>query len=205
MTPGVGWLYAGKFLRCHSPFQPFLSSRSPQLLCLFYLLSSFLSLVPGSRPKAHSWLSSAPHLAARPAHLILFTFAGKGRGHIGGAESLKLAEPGKSTSRRGERGRRIRLSILRVWRSLVSAGMTSRDALAARVAGTGPRWLSALVPLLPASQSPIHCLAAKWRRVVPVGLQAFRVCPVRQEADMATLEKLMKAFESLKSFQQQLM
>lgn len=33
--------------------------------------------------------------------------------------------------------------------------------------------------------------------------EASRACPAGREGAMATLEKLMKAFESLKSFQQQ--
>lgn len=65
--------------------------------------------------------------------------------------------------------RRFSLSNLRVQRGLASAGLTSQDAGAAGVAGTGPRWLGALVPLLPAAQCPIHFPAAKWLRGVRVG------------------------------------
>lgn len=60
------------------------------------------NLVLGHSPQTHSWFSSAPHLATRPAYLITLSprslqseawFAGEGRGHIVGAEILsKLAE-----------------------------------------------------------------------------------------------------------------
>lgn len=49
------------------------------------------------RCRAHSRLSSAPHLAACLAHrssCLAFSLRGAGRGLIGGAESLKLAEAG---------------------------------------------------------------------------------------------------------------
>lgn len=129
-------------------------------------------------PQTRAWLSSAPHLVVRPAHLITvspgpFTqglaFAGKGRvtwaGRIPLASWQKQVIP---TTSHWER-RRFHLSILRVRRVLASAGMTSLHAGTAGVAGTGPRWLGALVPLLPAAQSPIHFPALKWRGIVRVG------------------------------------
>lgn len=152
------------------PF-PTLPSGSPQLLCppphLFSVAVAALTL--GSAPPLIWQPASPTDPLAWLFHSEELSSAGKGWGLIGGAESLKLAEAEHAHVQTWERGRRIRLSILQVWRGLASAGMTSRDALAARVAGTGPRWLGALVPLRSTSQSPIHYLAAKWRCVVRIG------------------------------------